>query len=333
MYIAYNRLMRCLVIGASVVDVFSSLQSNDLASISNDSITFNIGDKVPVEIKEQALGGNGMNISVGLKRLKVDVTFYTFLGNDAFSETIENQLKKEKITEILERSNTKSDFSFILNVNDDRIIFSHHPTRVQSFNPPKDQRFDYIFLSSVGNYWKEVYQTAIEYATLSGTPIIFSPGSQQMADPDDTFFSALHYSEIILINKDEASKITTKFGLKSKSIEEILMNTSKLGPKVVSITDGLNGAYAYENNKMFKIKTFSPEKAPEKTGAGDAYASGFIAGFFNTKSIEEAMRWGSVNAHMAVQKVGAQSGLATQEELLNTLKKHDTFKATIIKGQ
>lgn len=316
------------MVGASVIDVFSDLPSNDLASISNNSVTFNIGDKVPVDIKEQALGGNGMNISVGLKRLGVDVTFYTFLGNDAFSETIENQLKKEKVTEILERSNTKSDFSFILNVKDDRIIFSHHPTRVQSFNPPKNQQFDYIFLSSVGNYWKDVYQAAIEYATLSGTSLIFSPGSQQMADPDDIFFSALHYSEIILINRDEASKITTKFDLKSNSIEELLLNTAKLGPKIVSITDGLNGAYALKDNKMFKISTFSSEKAPEKTGAGDAYASGFLAGYFETDSIEEAMRWGSINAHVAMQKIGAQNGLATRNEMLNTLKKHDNFKST-----
>lgn len=320
--------MHCLVIGSSVFDIFSKLDSPQKASISNGTITFHLGEKVPVDVNHQALGGNGMDVSVGLKRLGVPVTFYTYLGSDSLSRDIEESLSKEGVEAIFERDTLASSLSFILDVTDDRIIFSHHPIRNHNFTPPKTTDFDYIFLSSIGERWENAYKKVLDFATHSGTPIVFSPGSKQLNSPNDIFFSVLHSSEMLLINTEEARIITSSFGDNVTNISSLAKNLAKLGPKIISLTDGGGGAYAYESSELLHIPSFSPTHAAEKTGAGDAYASGFLAGYMHTKEVAEAMRWGGVNAHMTMQKVGAQSGLVTQEELLNTLQKHDTFIAT-----
>ncbi len=322
--------MRFLVVGSSVVDMFSELDSPQSASISNQTITFHLGDKVPVDINHQALGGNGMNVSVGLTRLGLPVTFYTYVGSDSLSANIEQTLQNEGVETIFERDSLTSSLSFILNVNDDRIIFSHHPIRNHDFSPPKDSNFDFIFLSSVGAHWENTYKKVLAYATQAGIPILFSPGSKQLDTPIDMFFLALHQSEMLLVNTEEARVITSYFGETHSNIESLCNSLVKLGPKTLSLTDGANGAYAYHKNQLFHIPPFPNLTKPEKTGAGDAYASGFLAGYMHTKDITEAMRWGSANAYMAMQEVGAQNGLATQEKLLNTLQKHDTFKASLV---
>ncbi|HRN96749.1 MAG TPA: carbohydrate kinase family protein [Candidatus Levybacteria bacterium] len=320
--------MQYLVIGSSVTDFFTQISPGDHASVSNKTVTFHLGDKIPIQITEQAMGGNGMNVSIGLTRLGLHASFYTYLGNDSYSHDIEAFLEKEGVRVYAEKDGETSDISFILDMSDDRIIFSHHPVRDHGFSAPENQQFDKIFLSSVGDHWEEAYKKVLTYATYSQTPLIFSPGSRQLNDINDTFFSALHASESLLINKDEASEILDHFGTSYSDISSIIHGLAQLGPKVISITDGGQGAYGFNGADVFHISTLSKEKAPEKTGAGDAYASGFLAALAHNHPIEEGMRWGSLNAHMVMQKIGAQNGLITQDELLRLLEKHDTFKAT-----
>jgi ribokinase len=61
-------------------------------------------------------------------------------------------------------------------------------------------------------------------------------------------------------------------------------------------------------------------KAPyDRTGAGDAFASTFVAGLAKGMTLEEALRWAPINSMSVVQKVGAQAGLLTEEEMKHYL--------------
>ena len=52
----------------------------------------------------------------------------------------------------------------------------------------------------------------------------------------------------------------------------------ELGPKIVVITDGQKGAYAYDGENMWQMPMY-PDPAPpvDRTGAGDAFSSTFVA--------------------------------------------------------
>jgi ribokinase len=65
-----------------------------------------------------------------------------------------------------------------------------------------------------------------------------------------------------------------------------------------------------------------PDPAPpvDRTGAGDAFASTFVAALAKGLSLEDALRWGPVNSMSVVQKVGAQAGLLTEKELHSYLQ-------------
>ena len=58
-----------------------------------------------------------------------------------------------------------------------------------------------------------------------------------------------------------------------------------------------------------------PKPPIDRTGAGDATTSTFVAALAFGKSLAEALTWGPVNSMSVVQHVGAQKGLLTREAL------------------
>src|SRR6185369_15345485 len=111
------------------------------------------------------------------------------------------------------------------------------------------------------------------------------------------------------VNVEEAQKI---LNTEEKDIKFLLTEFSKLGPKFVFITDGINGAYAYEKdkNESWKMPVY-PHDPFERTGAGDAFFSTLITALSLGKSIEESLLWGPINSMSVVQQIGAQKGLLT----------------------
>ena len=95
-----------------------------------------------------------------------------------------------------------------------------------------------------------------------------------------------------------------------------------IGPKTVIVTDGPNGAYAYDGTNAFFMPPYPDPKPPvERTGAGDAFASTLAVALALGKTLEEALIWAPINSASVVQDIGAQRGLLTQKQLQEWLAK------------
>lgn len=348
--------MNVLIVGSSLIDLFLVFKSDDHLSIEDHKLTLELGDKIPVDIKGLSLGGNGANVSVGLSRLGFTTTFYTYLGRDILSRQIQQTLCKEGITLIIERgANESSSLSLIFNFSTDRIIFSHHQVRDHKFDLSNSDievytqgatsdeekvirgnadkvmpKPDFIYLTSIGKYWEDAYKQVFSYTNKNTIPYIFAPGSHQIQSLNPVFYEVLRGAYGIFVNKREAEKILQEKNKNTHDFPSLLLGLASLGPKLVSITDGRQGSYFLdEKMTMYKIDHFDGE-ATEKTGAGDAYAAGFLGAYFSKHDAQEAMRWGSFNAHAVMQQVGAESGLLTQEKVLQLSRKHKDYLATIL---
>src|SRR6185437_5594921 len=95
-------------------------------------------------------------------------------------------------------------------------------------------------------------------------------------------------------------------------VKELLIKILERGPKTIVITDGRKGSYAMDDTKEFHKEKCQDGEIIERTGAGDAYASGFLAASLYNLPLAKAMAWGSWNATSVVSKVGAQAGLLTK---------------------
>ena len=108
---------------------------------------------------------------------------------------------------------------------------------------------------------------------------------------------------------------------KKKTIKSSIRALHNLGVKMVVITDGTNGSYASDGQAMYYMKVY-PIKALARTGAGDAYTSGFLSAILSKLTIKQAMQWGTANASGVVQKVGAQQGILNKRQINQLVKKY-----------
>lgn len=303
--------MNVLVVGSSLIDLFVDLEQNAKVSVTDDSASFKLGDKIPVGIKSLSLGGNGGNVSAGLKKLGIDTSFYTYLGSDVLSSYIKQVMQNEDVRVIAETEEvTTGSLSIILNFGSDRVILSHHNASNHSFDRSKiAQKPDIIFLTSIGKEWKDAYKNVLSFAHENGIPIALSPGSEQLKDVNETFIQSVHQSKMLLCNREEAQMIVEKLSGKTPTdAKELLAVIKTYGFELLSITDGENGAYAMDiSDTIYKIPSLKPD-GNEKTGAGDGYAAAFLASYLNGLDVYESMKRGVINSVSVMSKIGAHTG-------------------------
>jgi 2-dehydro-3-deoxygluconokinase len=113
---------------------------------------------------------------------------------------------------------------------------------------------------------------------------------------------------------------------------ELLDGLEKFGPKTVIITDGPRGAYMKYENSYFNMPVY-PDIAPpyERTGAGDAFFSAFIAYMAKGYDATEAIKRAPINSMNVVQHIGAQEGLLSFEKIEEYIKNAPAdYKLTIL---
>ncbi|MEK7073045.1 MAG: PfkB family carbohydrate kinase, partial [Patescibacteria group bacterium] len=63
-------------------------------------------------------------------------------------------------------------------------------------------------------------------------------------------------------------------------------------------------------SRLWKMGVF-PAKVVEMTGAGDSFATGFVAALHRGLGVPEALKWGSANSAGVIGQIGPQAGLQT----------------------
>ena len=123
----------------------------------------------------------------------------------------------------------------------------------------------------------------------------------------------------MFVNKEEAQKILDR---KEEDIKKLLDVITSLGPKITVVTDGRKGAYMRDEKGYWHMPIYPDMKPPvERTGAGDAFSSTFVAALALGKSSKEALAWGPINSMYVTQYVGAREGLLPRHTLVKLLNK------------
>jgi len=316
-----HRHYNVITVGESTIDAFMTMaHANSDAHLDKESggLCFRFGEKIDVDRYDFAIGGNATNVAVGLSRLGIKTTLCTETGDDEFSLKIRNMLANEHVERVLvHQVSGPSNFSVIINFKGDRTLFVEDVTRQHEFDF-QDFTTDLVYITSLGNVWKKPYRTALEFAHKCKAKIAFNPGSRQLREGKDLVEEVLQQTQVFFVNKEEAELLVYNKQTQEHELEyvkELLTKIKAMGPKIVVITDGRKGSYALDEKKNFHHQSIIDCEIVERTGAGDAYTTGFIAATFKKLSVPEAMEWGSQNAASVVSKVGAQAGLLTKEQM------------------
>lgn len=306
-------------VGGATVDLFLLIDPNNphiKFDQSSNELSIHLGDKIVLESSKLTVGGNANNVAVGLKKLGLNSALVAEVGEDEFAHDVLDSLRRHKIpTNLLKKTKTPSSFSVVLNYMDDRTIFTRKVEREHDFSF-KNLKTDWIYLTSLGKKWEHVYKKTAELVQKKGIKLAFNPGALQLDAGLSSFSYLLPMCNVLIVNKEEADQIVNGKQLMA-DIKDLLFELKKLGPNVVVITDGNNGSWAIDDKAKVYFHESSKSKAFSRTGAGDAYSSGFLAGLISHKTIEQSMGWGTKNAGSVIKLIGAQTGLMTLEQIKN----------------
>jgi len=211
-----------------------------------------------------------------------------------------------------------SNYHYVLWYEEERTILvkqEEYPYMLPDIGNP-----GWIYFSSLGEKSIPFHNEIATYIKNNPeTKLSFQPGTFQIRLGYETLKDVYAVSEIFFCNVEEAKRI---LGAEQYDIKKLLAGIHELGPRIVLITDGPNGAYSYDGEEMLHIPMY-PDPAPpvDRTGAGDAFASTFTVMRALGKSVREALTHAPINSMSVVQKIGAQEGLLTLPELETWLKK------------
>jgi ribokinase len=316
-----------ITVGEATMDAFMTLHdSHDKYHLTEKGeLCFRHGEKINVEKYDFCMGGNAANVAVGLSRLGFKATICGETGDDEFSIKIRNSLAKEEVERLfLIQKPGNSHFSVIINFKGERTIFSEHRERENDFKL-EEVSTRYFYLTSLGRKWEHAYKQVLDFALKNDVKIAFNPGSPQFKEGKEVVHEVLQNTDILFLNKEEAELILLNhYGEKDDDsdgyVEKLATKLQKIGVKNVVITNGQDGSYCLSENGQFHKRKMFPGKVVERTGAGDAFATGFLGATLSDLSIDDCMLWGSANAASVVENVGAEKGLLTKLEIEEKVK-------------
>lgn len=319
-----------LTIGESLRDVFYLL---DEASVSctlkkeHCQLCLEYAEKIPVRrvIKVKA-AGNAANAAVATARLGLRTATVTWIGHDVEGRDIHATLDTEKV------NHTYIQVDYKYPTNEAAILsFQGEKTQLVHFQPRKYKmpilpETKCIYYSAMGNNFGTFDRELIGYLKKHKLSFAFQPGTTHVRKGLAAIKPFLPFCDLFIVNKDEAHQI---FMDGERTILNLLETFHRHGARTVVITDGKNGAYAFDGKTQWHMPVF-PVQLIESTGAGDSFASTMTVALLKGFDLPTALRWGTANAASVVQYIGPQSGLLTSKHIKNMLNRFRKIKPSII---
>ena len=316
-----------IAIGDTVTDAFIKLKEASILGTPDSpdyKICLPFADKVPYEsVTVVPAVGNAANAAVSASRMGLKTALVTNIGGDEEGKTCLEALKTNGVDTSFVKINDgmKTNYHYVLWYGPERTILIKHeayPYTLPDINTPK-----WLYFSSVSESAFPFHNTVADYLDAhSEIKLAFQPGKNEINLGKDKLSRLYKRSDVFFCNVEEAGKILE---IETLGINELLMRIQALGPKIVVITDGPKGAYAYDGTDSWFAPVYPDQKpAFERTGAGDAYASTIVSSLALGNDLQTALLWGATNSMSVVQKIGAQEGLLTKEKLEEYLKSAPT---------
>jgi sugar/nucleoside kinase (ribokinase family) len=265
-------------------------------------------------------GGCATNTAACLSRLGKAVKVLGKVGNDAFAELVLDDLKRLGIdASSVARSQTHpTSGTVILNVVGEDRRYLHCIGANADFSLSD---FDCSALDSakalyVGGFMAmprfgtqdlmQLFREAKKRSLKTILDVVIPPGS---AIPGEKIAEMLAFTDVFLPNDDEAFMLTGIRDPWAQARHLVQINSDCC----VVVTQGKRGALARRKNEVIQVGTY-PTKLIDESGAGDAFAAGFITGILEGWGLEETLRFASAVGASCTRALGCIDGVFRFEE-------------------
>lgn len=319
-----------IAIGDTVTDAFIRLKEAEITGTPDTpgyKISLPFAEKIPYEsVTVVPAVGNAANAATSASRLGLNTALVTNIGDDLPGKDCLASLEANGIDPkyVHVHQNHKTNYHYALWYQNERTILTKHEDFEYVFPPIEPPKW--LYFSSVSIDAFPYHEFVADFLDIHpDVRFAFQPGKGEIKLGKEKLSRFYKRAEIFFCNVEEAGVI---LGINTLGIQELLKRMRELGPKIVVITDGPKGAYAYNGTDMWFMPVYPDGlTALERTGAGDAFASTTTSALSLGIELPVALAWGAINSASVVQAIGAQKGLLSKDEILKKLSIATDFKA------
>ena len=320
-----------ITIGDPVIDTHVQIADNSsdckIIEDTNKYLALTYGAKIPIVDSFQNLGGNAANVAAAGVKLGLKTAMISTIGDDFNGKMVLDFLKQFGVDNslITTEAGTSTRYSIVLNYHQERTLLSYSEKRNYIWPEPIPGT-EWIYYTGLSEGYEEMQKKLIEYLDSHPTVrLAINPGSYMLKYALPALKDVVARADVLIVNLEESERIAGKPVEEEKSEAALIHELLALGVKEVALTDGSRGAWAGNAEEIFYLKAY-PVKVVAKTGAGDAFSTGYLTARMHDHDIAHALEWGSANSAGVVQKHGAHAGLLDVKGVATMLKKFEDNK-------
>jgi len=290
-------MFNVVTFGSAVMDFFVDTGFNK----KSNSFSYPAGSKILVHSLRSDVGGGATNTAVAFSRLGFKVGSICKIGDDNNGLDILNIFKNEKIKFLGSIVSGKTGSSIILDSKESSrtiLTFKGPGNDIGFFEIPKFKT-KWLYYSSVLG---ESFRTQVRLAKKLKAKVAFNPSEYIIQAIN--IRPLLKLTEVLILNKEEAMLLCKKYNKKG----DLFICLREFGPNIVVVTNKNKLVYAFDGKEKYSIKP-NKIKVVERTGAGDAFASGFVAGIIAGKNIPKSLKLGLKESESVIGYFGAKNKL------------------------
>ncbi|MBM5789689.1 carbohydrate kinase family protein [Candidatus Parcubacteria bacterium] len=301
-----------------VSDKFIALKSKRFPTGAGECVA--LGSKIDVDELVLTTGGGATNAAATLASLGLHTATMTRIGDDSTGKDIVDDLSRFGVSTHFVRmvKGGQSAFSVLLTMkNGERTVLVYRG--VSAAFEPKDVHWEgckqtkWIYLTSLGGNIA-LSKKIIRHAAQCGVKVFWNPGKAELHAGMNALAPVLAQVDVLTMNLEEAKLLT------GKRTTAAMLQALSLSGKIRLITNGTDGSYAWYEKQILHAGT-SGVKAISRTGAGDAFGSGFLAGLIKQNDVRYALTLGTLNAESVITEHGAKNGILTSWPSASAIQK------------
>ncbi|HEY4474575.1 MAG TPA: carbohydrate kinase family protein, partial [Candidatus Paceibacterota bacterium] len=270
-----------------------------------------------IEIKKIVFtsGGGGTNAAVTFARQGLSTACVGVVGDDLNGQEVLNELVREGIETKFFKKHTDDHTAYSVILVDsfgERTILSykgegqHFGIGEVAFNQLQTK---WLFLDSLGGHY-DLLKKSVDWAVANNVKIATDPGNKELDHGLEGLKPLLSKASIVHMNQEEAAKLT---GIDYTKEEEIFKFMDQVVDGVFIMSKGPNGVAVSDGKNIYRAEV-PDSPVVERTGAGDAFMSGFTTEYIRSGDISKAIQFATANASSVVTQYGGKAGILKKSD-------------------
>ncbi|HDS46223.1 MAG TPA: carbohydrate kinase family protein [Methanomicrobia archaeon] len=271
------------------------------------------GEEVGILDIKKAPGGSAANTIVALARLGASVGFVGVVGSDEEGQLIVDDFCTEQVATRITRAEgyTGAAIGFV-DAEGERALYIYPGVNDQLTMADIDLEFvndaQFLHTSSFVNDAQLAMQR--ELARELHAQLSFSPGMLCFSHTLPDLEELIARSAVVFLSLGELNCLVSVGDYERGA--EILIGS---GAQTVCVTLGAKGCFIADQSGAAHLVAAYPAQAIDTTGAGDAFAAGFLFGLLHEKSLQECGKIGNFVASRCIREYGCRKGLPSARDL------------------